>query len=190
MNSRAIVWLDLETTGLDSRSDRILELGVILTDWQLNELGRSSWVVHYPSDSLIKLPRVVKKMHTENKLLDEVEKSPLSLEEVEHKTMRFLTPYLEKGTKFIVGGNSVTFDKLFIEHCMPLLDLLFHHRIIDATSVGLISEQWCSNSYNSMKKLLSDKIYPKENDHRALGDLDKCLNYMRCYKNYIFVDQT
>lgn len=35
--------------------------------------------------------------------------------DVEVDILYFLVPFLEKSTKFIVGGNSVAFDKHFIE---------------------------------------------------------------------------
>lgn len=42
-----LVWLDLETTGLDPREQIILEVAAIVTDDQLNEVARYQRLVHY-----------------------------------------------------------------------------------------------------------------------------------------------
>lgn len=42
-----LVWLDLETTGLDPREQIILEVAAIVTDDQLNEVARYQHTVHY-----------------------------------------------------------------------------------------------------------------------------------------------
>ena len=38
--SENLIWIDLEMTGLDPASDRILEIATIITDGQLNILER------------------------------------------------------------------------------------------------------------------------------------------------------
>ena len=41
MNDRAtLLWMDLEMTGLDPKQDRILEVAVIATDWEFNEIAQ------------------------------------------------------------------------------------------------------------------------------------------------------
>lgn len=37
--SKNILWMDLEMTGLDPIEDRILEVGVVVTDWDFNEIA-------------------------------------------------------------------------------------------------------------------------------------------------------
>lgn len=69
-----IVWLDLETSGLDPRRDSILEIAMIVTDDDLNQIGE-------PFVSLVKplhtrgyevMDDFVKEMHTKNGLLEQL----------------------------------------------------------------------------------------------------------------------
>src|SRR6478735_5107328 len=39
MTKAKLLWMDLEMTGLDPNEDRILEVAVIATDWQFNEIA-------------------------------------------------------------------------------------------------------------------------------------------------------
>lgn len=49
----ALVWVDLEMTGLGSRTDKILEAGVVITDAELNEIARMAPLfVHQPDEVL------------------------------------------------------------------------------------------------------------------------------------------
>ena len=48
-NSNALVWIDLEMSGLDTASDRILEIATIITDSELNIVAEGPvLVVHQP----------------------------------------------------------------------------------------------------------------------------------------------
>lgn len=40
-----LAWIDLETTGLDPDVHDILEIGIIITDRELNEVARESWSI-------------------------------------------------------------------------------------------------------------------------------------------------
>ena len=40
-----ILWMDLEMTGLDPIEDRILEVAVIATDWDFNEIATYEGIV-------------------------------------------------------------------------------------------------------------------------------------------------
>ena len=43
-----LCWLDLESTGLDPKLERILEIGFIITDDLLaREIARASWVIPF-----------------------------------------------------------------------------------------------------------------------------------------------
>lgn len=182
MNSKVLVWLDLETNGLNPEKDDILEVGVVLTDWNLTEVGRKSWVLHYPYDVYIKANNYVRRMHIENGLWEEVRGSTLSLEDVEVAVMRFLQPYLERGALFVLGGNSVHFDQNFLDKKMPLLATFFHHRNLDISQLALCTERWSPQLY----KEISADFFKTKTPHRVLGDLDRCLESARQYRQKIF----
>ncbi|MFN3401329.1 MAG: exonuclease domain-containing protein, partial [Ferrovibrio sp.] len=46
-DQNALVWLDMEMTGLDPDRDRILELAMVITNSQLEVIAESAvWAVH------------------------------------------------------------------------------------------------------------------------------------------------
>lgn len=67
-----LIWLDLETTGLDPKKERILEVGVRITNEQLNVLASFSEVLSCPREVLLDMDPFVWGMHTKNGLLPEV----------------------------------------------------------------------------------------------------------------------
>lgn len=194
MNSKVLVLLDLETTGLDPIKDRILEIGVILIDWELNEIHQEDWVLHIPREEALKLMNpTVRKMHTDNGLLDACEKSDLTLEVAEVLVMRLLEKYLEDSTRFVVVGNSVHFDKLFIKNQMKLLNTLLHYRIIDVSNFSIVAERWTPNKFEAIRKNLKERQQQykerKIREHRVSYDLDNCLHQLKLYKKLIFKEK-
>ena len=48
-----LAWIDMEMTGLQPDSDRIIEVALVITDGQLTVLAESPvWVVHQPDEVL------------------------------------------------------------------------------------------------------------------------------------------
>ncbi|MDX1482743.1 MAG: exonuclease domain-containing protein, partial [Woeseiaceae bacterium] len=46
---RNLIWIDLEMTGLDTRSDTIIEIATLVTDEHLNEIAEGPvLVIHQP----------------------------------------------------------------------------------------------------------------------------------------------
>ena len=43
-----LVWVDLETTGLDPATDLILEVAVVVTDPDLEVLAGDAWLIAHP----------------------------------------------------------------------------------------------------------------------------------------------
>lgn len=73
MTNTKLVWMDLETTGLHPDDGVILEVGVVITDRELTEVDRRSWVIpHERSEILGKMNDFVLKMHLTSGLLEEV----------------------------------------------------------------------------------------------------------------------
>ena len=58
-----IAWVDVETTGLDPREDNLLEVGMIITDDNLNERARKAVVLRPPANVERLLKPVVLEMH-------------------------------------------------------------------------------------------------------------------------------
>ncbi|PRC44866.1 oligoribonuclease, partial [Mycobacterium sp. ITM-2017-0098] len=68
-----LVWIDCEMTGLDLKSDRLIEIAVLVTDSELNILGDGlDVVIHTDDAALSSMVDVVTQMHTRSGLIEEV----------------------------------------------------------------------------------------------------------------------
>lgn len=145
-----LTWIDLETTGLDPDQGRILEFAAVFTDLQLNQLAEVQGLVAQPvAEALPLMNDYVRKMHTENGLLDALANGPqmaychgLELAETKlllHRDMvrdRLVDPEVEVDmpVNFIIAGNTIGFDKAFIKAQMPSLFKELHYRQLDVSS--------------------------------------------------------
>ena len=130
-NNRHILWLDLETSGLDPTKHQILEVAWILTDIFGEVLEEGSHVIQ-PSGELA-INAWALKQHTENGLLSDIMEEGASLGAVSAWIRAIINDYLGD-EKVYLGGNSVSFDRSFVEEHMELVADILHYRNIDMTN--------------------------------------------------------
>ena len=135
MNHKNIVWFDMETTGLNPKRDEILQVAIVLTDDNLNEIDYNEWTIHH--DGLPVMEKVVFEMHYESELFDEVKRSTNSLEEVERDLCETILGI--EGDR-ILAGNSIHFDRGFIKKYMPQFDKLLHYRMLDVSAIKIFGQ--------------------------------------------------
>lgn len=131
----SILWLDLETTGLNPLHDRILEVGVVISTDTMRALMDRSWVMGASNETLANVSKVVKDMHTANGLWSEVLTSKLTIEEAEEELLGLLD-YFQFDEMITVGGSGVSrFDIPFIAERMPNLAARIHFRHLDVSPI-------------------------------------------------------
>lgn len=162
------VWCDLETTGTDEENDPIIELAMVITDTDLNELTHRSWVLN-DNGRLASAKAIVREMHEKNGLALEVGKG-LSSVVVEAEAVALLSEY-GKPHGFILCGSGVShFDRRFLEQQMPKLNKWFRYYQID---VGILRRTLCLIGRE-------DLLMPaKGKAHRALADAQLHLAELR-----------
>lgn len=127
------VVLDLETTGLED-SDRIIEVGAIAIDDDLNEIARFEMPAFTTPGRITNVIPVVAKMHTDNGLWAELATAPL-LTEVDERFAAWLKELGAKPGSVELIGRSIHFDLRFIRSQMPETHKLLHYRVTDVGAV-------------------------------------------------------
>jgi len=170
------VWLDLEMTGLDDKRCHIIELAMIITDGDLNELAQVEQCIWQPESALETMSPFVRKMHTDNGLLAKVRASTTSQAEAEQAVIDVLLKHVPY-KKGILAGNSIWQDRRFLLAHMPNFESLLHYRQIDVSTIKVLSKQWYGPAGDAPGKPSS---------HTALDDIRASLAELRWYKQNIF----
>lgn len=187
-NTAPIAWIDVETTGLDPKTGDLLEIAAIVTtgpgftpvDEGISVTIHPQRFAHLsPADAVTAMQQhiravapkpsaagVVIDMHSQNGLFDDIAAGrSVSLEEADRAVQEYLAQYVEpRGA--IMGGNSITLDRNFLDAYAPKTFGHLHYRSLDCTSV-----------YELVRRLPGvdeDAALAVEQEgtaHRGLGDI-------------------
>jgi oligoribonuclease len=137
-----IVWIDCEMTGLDVRTDALVEVAAVVTDSELNVLGDGvDVVVAPPAEALEQMNDFVREMHTTSGLITELA-SGVTLAEAEKTVLDYVREHVPEPRKAPLAGNSVGTDKMFLDRDMPDLVGHLHYRIVDVSSIKELARRW------------------------------------------------
>ncbi len=171
-----LVWLDLEMSGLDPDSCQILEIATIVTDADLNILEEGpDLVVHQPQAVLDAMDSWCTEHHGQSGLTAQVQASTISVAAAEAETIAFLQKHCEPG-KSPLCGNTIGQDRRFLVRYMPALSGFLHYRSIDVSSIKELARRWYPDLGSP----------PKQEAHRALGDIRESIDELRYYRERIF----
>jgi oligoribonuclease len=176
-----VVWIDCEMTGLDLRTDALVEVAALVTDFELNVLGDGvDIVIKPPAAAVDQMPDVVREMHTSSGLLAELV-TGLSLDEAEQQVLAYVREHVPEPRKAPLAGNTVATDRAFLGRDMTALEGWLHYRIIDVSSIKELSRRWYPRAYYAAPK--------KSGGHRALADIRESIEELRYYRAAVFVPQ-
>ena len=173
-----LVWLDMEMTGLNPLSDRIIELAIVITDKNLNTIAEAPvWVVHQSDEVLNGMDAWNQKTHGNSGLIEKVRASTLTEAQVEQAALDFLKRYIGP-SKSPMCGNSIGQDRRFMANYMPTLEKYFHYRNLDVSTLKELARRWYSRVYNG---------YKKQTRHTALADVYESIDELKYYRETILV---
>jgi len=174
-----IVWIDCEMTGLSLTNDALIEVAVLVTDYELNQLGDGiDLVIKPPSEALEQMDDFVRDMHTSSGLLEELS-TGITMAEAEAQVLAYVREWAPEAAKAPLGGNTVGTDRGFLARDMPELESHLHYRIIDVSSIKELALRWFPRAFFNSPK--------KAGGHRALADIRESIAELRYYREAIFV---
>jgi oligoribonuclease len=171
-----LIWIDMEMTGLQPDSDRIIEIALLVTDPQLNLVAEGPvLVVHQPDSVLDAMDSWNKGTHRKSGLIDRVRASTLTEAEAERRAIEFLTP-LVPASSSPMCGNSICQDRRFLARWMPQLEGYFHYRNLDVSTLKELVKRW---------KPEVARGFTKEGKHEALADIVESLEELKYYRRTV-----
>lgn len=167
-------------TGLDLRSDRLIEIAALVTDAELNVLGEGiDVVIHADDEALNGMVEVVARMHKSSGLTEEVRASAIDLATAEEMVLDYIRGHVKAAKTAPLAGNSIATDRGFIARDMPALDEYLHYRMIDVSSIKELCRRWYPRIYYGQPE--------KGLAHRALADIKESIRELRYYRRTAFV---
>ncbi len=174
-----LIWLDLEMTGLDPKTELIIEVAILVTDSSLNVLAEGPCVAVHQSDAVLAdMDEWCTRTHTASGLVDRVRSSTLSIEEVDTQVAEFIARWVPKGASPLCG-NSISHDRRFVRRYMPALEAHLHYRNIDVSTIKELMKRWAPGLGGAPKK---------QGLHLALDDIRESVAELGWYRENVFRD--
>ena len=176
-DSKNLVWIDMEMTGLDPEKYTILEIATVITDSSLNPVAEGPCLaIHQDDDVLKNMEPWSIEHHGSSGLTQRVRESKISIKEAEDQTLAFIKRYCpEKITPLC--GSSIHQDRRFLVKYMPQIHQYLHYRMIDVSAVKELVSRWYP---------FGPRPPAKAKNHLAMGDIQESIAELRFYREHYF----
>ncbi len=166
-------------TGLDIDSDELVEIAVVITDYDLNIIDPGLDLIIKPNQaSLENMNDFVRNMHETSGLINEIPNG-ISAAEAETLVLEYVLQFIPAEQKAPLAGNSIGTDRAFLMKYMPRLDAQLHYRNVDVSSIKELARRWYPRVYFNAPA--------KDGGHRALADILESIRELAYYRQTVFV---
>ena len=174
-NQNYLVWIDLEMTGLNPETDRIIEAAIVITDNNLETIAQAPVLVVHQSDIIMDgMDSWNKSTHGKSGLIDRVKASALDEASVEAQMIAFMKEYVPTRTSPMCG-NSICQDRRFLARWMPAFEDYFHYRNLDVSTLKELAKRWKPDMAKGVKK---------HGKHEALADIYESIEELKHYREH------
>jgi len=171
----ALVWIDLEMTGLSPERDRIIEIATIITDSNLEIVAEGPVLAVNQSEALLAgMDEWNTRTHNATGLVHRVRESTVDDRQAELETLRFIQRYVPRN-KSPLCGNSICQDRRFLARYMRELEAYLHYRNLDVSTIKELAKRWHPGLANG---------FEKQGTHRALDDIRESIQELRYYRTH------
>ena len=171
-----LIWIDLEMSGLNPETDRILEAAIVVTGSQLDVVAEAPvWVVHQTDAVLDAMDDWNKSTHSKSGLIDRVKASTLSEADVEARMLAYVAEYVPPRTSPICG-NSVHQDRRFLVKYMPKFEEYLLYRNLDVSTLKELARRWKPEIMAGLTK---------HGKHEALADIHESIEELLYYREHM-----
>jgi oligoribonuclease len=168
-----LIWIDMEMSGLNPDTDRVLEVAIVVTDSTLNTVAEAPvLVVHQDNAVLDTMDDWNKSTHGKSGLAERVKTSRLTEAEVENRMLAFLSEHVPPRISPMCG-NSVHQDRRFLSRHMPQLEAYFLYRNLDVSTLKELARRWKPEIMAGLTK---------HGKHEALADIYESIEELRYYR--------
>ena len=179
--SDLLVWIDCEMTGLDVSIDELVEVAVVITDYDLVAVDPGFSIVIKPDQSAFdNMGDFVLNMHKESGLLEEIPNG-VALADAEYAVNEYILKFVPTPQTAPLAGNTIGTDRTFLAKYMPRVDSHLHYRSIDVSSIKELSRRWFPRVYFNAPA--------KDGGHRALADIRESIRELEYYRKAVFTPE-
>lgn len=174
-----LVWIDCEMTGLDVGTDELVEVAVVVTDFDLRILDKGFTIVIKPGQAAFdNMSEFVRDMHRTSGLLEAIPNGA-SLAGAEQAVLDYIQKFVPTAGQAPLAGNTIGTDRAFLARYMPRVDTHLHYRNVDVSSIKELVRRWIPRVYFNAPA--------KDGGHRALADILESIRELDFYRKTAFV---
>ena len=170
-----LIWIDMEMSGLNPETDRVLEVAIVVTNSQLETVAEAPvLVVHQPDSVLDVMDDWNKSTHAKSGLVGRVKASTLTEADVAERMVAFLSQHVPARISPMCG-NSVHQDRRFMARHLPALEAYFLYRNLDVSTLKELAKRW--------KPAIMAGL-TKHGRHEALADIYESIEELKYYREH------